>query len=99
MDYIQQDGRIFISSTILNNKLTLRAAILSFRTHKEEIDLLLYLLKKNKNSPGCLNLFSLFSLLREECTIQLTTQAKELKIINITVANYNSSLTTTLFLK
>ena len=48
LDYIQQDGRIFFSSTILNNKLTLRAAILSFRTHKEEIDLLLYLLKKIK---------------------------------------------------
>ncbi|WP_147676302.1 pyridoxal phosphate-dependent decarboxylase family protein [Algibacter pacificus] len=48
LDYIQQDGRIFISSTILNNKLTLRAAILSFRTHKAEIDLLLHLLKKIK---------------------------------------------------
>ena len=48
LDYIQKDGRIFISSTMLNNKLTLRAAILSFRTHKEEIDLLLYLLKKIK---------------------------------------------------
>ena len=48
LDYIHQDGRIFISSTILDNKLTLRAAILSFRTHKQEIDLLLYLLKKIK---------------------------------------------------
>lgn len=48
LDYIKNDGRIFISSTILNNKLTLRAAILSFRTHKEEIDLLLLLLKRIK---------------------------------------------------
>jgi len=48
LDYIQQDGRIFISSTILDNKLTLRAAILSFRTHQQEIDLLLSLLKKIK---------------------------------------------------
>lgn len=48
LDYIQKDGRIFISSTILNDKLALRAAILSFRTHKEEIDLFLHLLKKVK---------------------------------------------------
>lgn len=48
LDYIKNDGRIFISSTILDNKLTLRAAILSFRTHKEEIDLLLLLLKRIK---------------------------------------------------
>jgi glutamate/tyrosine decarboxylase-like PLP-dependent enzyme len=48
LDYVQQDGRIFISSTVLDGKLTLRAAVLSFRTHKKEIDLLLYLLKKIK---------------------------------------------------
>lgn len=48
LDYIQKDGRIFISSTILNNQLTLRAAILSFRTHQKEIDLFLYLLKNIK---------------------------------------------------
>lgn len=48
LDYIQKDGRIFISSTVLDDRLTLRAAILSFRTHKEEIDLLVHLLKKIK---------------------------------------------------
>lgn len=50
LDYIQKDGRIFISSTVLDNKLTLRAAILSFRTHKKEIDLFLNLLKEAKLS-------------------------------------------------
>lgn len=50
LDYIQKDGRIFISSTVLDNKLTLRAAILSFRTHKKDIDLFLELLKKAKFS-------------------------------------------------
>lgn len=50
LDDIQKDGRIFISSTILNNKMTLRAAILSFRTHKAEIDLFLELLKEAKLS-------------------------------------------------
>ncbi|MCZ4320065.1 aminotransferase class V-fold PLP-dependent enzyme [Aequorivita viscosa] len=50
LDFIQKDGRIFISSTVLNNKLTLRAAILSFRTHKKDIDLFLELLKEAKFS-------------------------------------------------
>ncbi|MCG2419664.1 aminotransferase class V-fold PLP-dependent enzyme [Aequorivita sp. F47161] len=50
LDFIQKDGRIFISSTVLNNKLTLRAAILSFRTHKKDIDLFLELLKEAKLS-------------------------------------------------
>ncbi|MEM0519384.1 pyridoxal phosphate-dependent decarboxylase family protein [Aequorivita flava] len=50
LDYIQKDGRIFISSTILDDKLTLRAAILSFRTHKKDIDLFLKLLKEAKQN-------------------------------------------------
>ncbi|UAB82408.1 aminotransferase class V-fold PLP-dependent enzyme [Marixanthomonas sp. SCSIO 43207] len=45
LNYILDDGRIFISSTVLNDKFTLRAAILSFRTHKREIDILIELLK------------------------------------------------------
>lgn len=42
---IQNDGRVFISSTLLNNKFTLRLAVLSFRTHLHTIDLLIDLLK------------------------------------------------------
>lgn len=38
---IHQDGRIFISSTTLNEQFYMRVAVLSFRTHKKEIDLLL----------------------------------------------------------
>ncbi|WP_323756681.1 pyridoxal phosphate-dependent decarboxylase family protein [Roseivirga sp.] len=38
---IHQDGRIFISSTTLNGQFYMRVAVLSFRTHKKEIDLLL----------------------------------------------------------
>ncbi|MBA2422876.1 MAG: aminotransferase class I/II-fold pyridoxal phosphate-dependent enzyme [Chitinophagales bacterium] len=38
---VQRDGRIFISSTLLDGKFTLRAAILSFRTHLQTVDLLL----------------------------------------------------------
>ena len=44
--YIQEDGRIFISTTRLDGKFMLRAAILSFRTHRKEVDLLLSLIKK-----------------------------------------------------
>ena len=43
---VQQDGRIFISSTLLNGKYTLRLACLSFRTHLDTIDTLLKILKE-----------------------------------------------------
>lgn len=45
LDHIHKDGRVFISSTVLNGHFTLRAAIVSFRTHKKEIDLLVHLLQ------------------------------------------------------
>ena len=38
MQTIQHDGRIFISSTRINGKLVLRAAISCFRTHLDDID-------------------------------------------------------------
>ncbi|MAY83521.1 MAG: hypothetical protein CMP59_05235 [Flavobacteriales bacterium] len=44
--FIRKDGRIFVSTTTLNGKFMLRAAILSFRTHQQDIDLLLKLLKE-----------------------------------------------------
>lgn len=37
MQAIQKDGRIFISSTRVDGKLVLRAAILSYRTHLDEV--------------------------------------------------------------
>jgi glutamate/tyrosine decarboxylase-like PLP-dependent enzyme len=39
------DGRIFISSTVLNGKFTLRFACLAFRTHLKTVDTLLEILK------------------------------------------------------
>lgn len=42
---IQNDGTIFLSSTLLNGKFTLRVAILVFRTHLETVDLVLDILK------------------------------------------------------
>ncbi len=38
MQAVQRDGRIFISSTRVERKLVLRAAIGSFRTHQDEVD-------------------------------------------------------------
>jgi aromatic-L-amino-acid/L-tryptophan decarboxylase len=43
---IQRDGRIFLSSTMLDGKFTLRLAVLSFRTHLTTIDLTLQILKE-----------------------------------------------------
>ena len=42
---IQNDGRVFISSTLIKNQFLLRFAALSFRTHIEHVDLLLSQLK------------------------------------------------------
>ncbi|MEO6168576.1 MAG: aminotransferase class V-fold PLP-dependent enzyme [Chitinophagales bacterium] len=46
VEEVQKDGRVFISSTMLDGKFTLRAAIVSFRTHLQTIDLLLEVLKE-----------------------------------------------------
>ena len=40
------DGRVFISSTVLNGKFTLRFACLAFRTHLKTVDTLLAILGK-----------------------------------------------------
>ena len=38
VEALQQDGRVFLSSTRLEGNFVLRAAILSFRTHLEDVD-------------------------------------------------------------
>ena len=43
-DYVRKDGRMFISSTLIDGVFWLRLAVLCFRTHLEHIDLLLELL-------------------------------------------------------
>ncbi|WP_153042058.1 pyridoxal phosphate-dependent decarboxylase family protein [Rufibacter roseus] len=43
---VQQDGRVFLSSTKLQDSFMLRFAILSFRTHKETLDLALQILQE-----------------------------------------------------
>ncbi len=49
---VHDDGRIFISSTLLDGRFTLRVAILHFRTHKQELDYLLDLLRRASAKPG-----------------------------------------------
>lgn len=46
VDYIHRDGRVFVSSTLVDGVFVLRAAILVFRTHLEEIDLTLDVLEE-----------------------------------------------------
>lgn len=43
---IHEDGRVFLSSTTLNDKVVIRLAVLSFRTHKKTIDLTIQVLKE-----------------------------------------------------
>lgn len=43
---VQKDGRVFISSTLLNGKFTLRLVVLAFRTHLEAIETLIEVLKE-----------------------------------------------------
>jgi aromatic-L-amino-acid decarboxylase len=47
MEKIVDDGRVFISSTILDGRFMLRLAVLSFRTHFSTIQILLDLLREN----------------------------------------------------
>jgi glutamate/tyrosine decarboxylase-like PLP-dependent enzyme len=46
LDEVVADGRVFISSTTLNGKFTLRFACLAFRTHLKTVDTLLEVLKE-----------------------------------------------------
>tara|TARA_R110001583_G_scaffold138601_1_gene290353 strand:- start:205949 stop:207391 length:1443 start_codon:yes stop_codon:yes gene_type:complete len=53
IEAIQNDGRIFLSSTNINNVFWIRIAVVQFRTHLEQIDLLLDIIKEHVN--GTLN--------------------------------------------
>jgi aromatic-L-amino-acid decarboxylase len=49
LDAVLEDGKVFISSTMISGKFTLRLAVLSFRTHRETIDYLLQFLQQKAN--------------------------------------------------
>jgi glutamate/tyrosine decarboxylase-like PLP-dependent enzyme len=46
LSVIHNDGRVFISSTTLEGEFWMRIAVLSFRTHKYHLDIILELLKE-----------------------------------------------------
>lgn len=43
---VHEDGRVFITSTLIDGVFTLRLAVLNFRTHLEQVDYLLGLLRR-----------------------------------------------------
>ncbi len=43
---VHEDGKVFITSTRVEGRFTLRLAVLNFRTHREQIDYLLSLLER-----------------------------------------------------
>jgi glutamate/tyrosine decarboxylase-like PLP-dependent enzyme len=45
-DGVRRDGRLFLSSTMLDGRFTLRMVVLSFRTHRRTIDLALRVLRE-----------------------------------------------------
>jgi glutamate/tyrosine decarboxylase-like PLP-dependent enzyme len=47
---VHDDGRVFITSTMIDGKFTLRLAVLNFRTHLESVD---YLIKLLQNCIKC----------------------------------------------
>jgi len=52
VDAVKRDGRIFLSSTLLDGRFTLRMAALSFRTHRKTIDLALGILREQVVKQG-----------------------------------------------
>ena len=52
VDGVRRDGRVFISSTMLDGRFTLRLAVLAFRTHRRTIDLALRVLREQLESAG-----------------------------------------------
>ncbi|HEX8275125.1 MAG TPA: aminotransferase class V-fold PLP-dependent enzyme [Longimicrobiaceae bacterium] len=46
VDAVRRDGRVFLSSTLLDGRFTLRMVALSFRTHRRTIDLCLCILRE-----------------------------------------------------
>lgn len=46
LDAVHKDGKVFITSTLIDGKFTLRLAVLNFRTHRATVDYLLALLQK-----------------------------------------------------
>jgi glutamate/tyrosine decarboxylase-like PLP-dependent enzyme len=53
VDGIRRDGRVFLSSTQLDGRFTLRMAALGFRTHRRTIDLAVRILCQQQQTRVC----------------------------------------------
>ena len=47
---VQRDGRVFLSSTRLNGRFTLRLAVSAFRTHLDTVDLAIEILQEKASA-------------------------------------------------
>lgn len=52
IEAVQSDGRVFISSTLIDGNFVLRLAVLHFRTHLEQINYILDLLEQKTSETG-----------------------------------------------
>ena len=52
IDGARRDGRVWLSSTLLDGRFTLRMAALAFRTHRRTIDLALRVLREQVAAVG-----------------------------------------------
>jgi len=52
VDGVRRDGRVFLSSTMLDGRFTLRLAVLAFRTHRKTIDLAIRVLREQVRAIG-----------------------------------------------
>ena len=52
VDGVRRDGRVFLSSTLLDGRFTLRMAALAFRTHRRTIDLAIRVLREQVAAVG-----------------------------------------------
>ncbi|MGE0555428.1 MAG: aspartate aminotransferase family protein [Gemmatimonadales bacterium] len=53
VDAVRRDGRVFLSSTMLEGRFTLRLVTLAFRTHRRTVDLALEILAEQAGALEC----------------------------------------------
>lgn len=52
VDFVRQDGRVFLSSTMLEGRFTIRLVALAFRTHRRTIDRAVAILEQARATVG-----------------------------------------------
>ncbi len=58
IDYVKADGRVFLSSTLIEGVFWIRMAVMSFRTHLQELDTCLEVLRQGVRETEALPAFS-----------------------------------------